>query len=447
MSTVIECVVDRHLCSGCGVCAGVVPKDCLEMVKTPDGEYVPVPHHCTECGLCVKVCPFAGPSAVELHEAPLGEVMMSYVGHSTVPGERERASSGGIATRLLKSMLEQGLVDGVIAVVPAQRSDRLFEPAILRSSLDLDRAAGTKYYPVEFSGILREIQVRKGEYAIIALPCVITALRMAQEHYSWAAQRIRYLFGLACGHNASMHYTTLLAHMSGVRDDRPSEVQYRNKNKIEMATNFQFVATGRDGRVGRPIAYSKVQEIWSASLLTPEACFTCADLFAANADATFMDAWLPPYYNDPRGTSLVVIRNPKIGAILDAEYAAGRVEISHIAEARVLASQAGALARKRKQQAAGDRAASGVRANRARTNPINLLLTRLSLCHRQWRTRISKRLLSKRGFSRALIIKSLLAYASLLRMSNLSVRVIGKPWLLVGYGTKLVAKLLERSPR
>lgn len=368
MCNVVSAVVAKGACTGCGVCAGVAPNGCLSMALNTDGEYAPTLEHCTECGLCLRVCPQANPQEPGA-DWPLGELIEGYVGYSKVGQERAHGSSGGLATRVLCALMESGAIDGAVAVVPTGRPDRLFEPRILRSQAELLSATGSKYYPVEFSGALQALRDESGAYAVVGLPCVVAALRRAQQNVPWVRERLRYVFGLACGHGVSTHYTAFLACVSGVSEAPVTDVRYRDKAQVGPATRFGFVATGADGRAGRrlPFSGSIASAVWNARLFTADACFDCADLFAPQADAVFMDAWLPDYVGDPRGTSIVVTRSEEIDELLQAQAGLGHVELHPLTRELVITSQAGPLGRKKRARAArASRTSTGMEARLVR---------------------------------------------------------------------------------
>ena len=337
----VKMAAKRGLCSGCGVCAGVAP--CmLSMRLSSDGEWGPTASCCSDCGLCESVCPLRHQPAEEVLQAPLGPALASFVGFSQVDGERSRGSSGGMVTRVLQALVERNWVDGIIAVVPTGHQQPLFKPAVLRDRPAIAAAAGSKYYPVEFSQVLRELRRAEGRFALVGLPCVITGLRLAQQQLPWLRERLRFVLGLTCGHTVSARYTDFLAYRAGVDPGHLRHAEYRAKTGTDTAGDFIFQPVDADGRPGRRLGFlsSKwICALWSNRLLTPQACFRCVDTFAVQADASFMDAWLPEYVADPLGHSLVVVRNHELLSLLLEERENARVVADPIASERVLASQ------------------------------------------------------------------------------------------------------------
>ena len=61
MSNVVTEIVNKDLCSSCGVCAGLCPSGALSMVAQDNGDLAPCvdADRCLEkCHLCLDVCPF-----------------------------------------------------------------------------------------------------------------------------------------------------------------------------------------------------------------------------------------------------------------------------------------------------------------------------------------------------------------------------------------------------
>jgi len=319
---VVQEVVAKSLCCGCGVCAGVCPRGALEMRFNLSGELVPaLLGACAQCGLCRKVCPALDVdeplSPFELFGAAAGEAqdigcfVEAFVGHSV--RHRQKGASGGIATWTIEELLREGRIDAAVCVARSGKKDRLFEPVIVRSPSDLFACTSSKYYPVEFCSVLSHIVETEGRYAIVALPCVVTAIRKAQRALPVLRKRIQYVFALACGHGVSKHFTNFLLVVLGLDEATTRAVDFRYADRSRISSNFAFRAQRLDGEWSRPLFFDGLYgRLWAGRFFVPQACEFCGDLFGPLADATFMDAWLPEYTRDPRGTSIVIARRPEL---------------------------------------------------------------------------------------------------------------------------------------
>jgi hypothetical protein len=62
-------------------------------------------------------------------------------------------------------------------------------------------------------------------------------------------------------------------------------------------------------------------------------------MFAECADITFMDAWLPKYTSEPRGTSLWICRTPLAAGILSRGETEGTLQVDPVGIQEIIASQ------------------------------------------------------------------------------------------------------------
>ncbi len=356
-SNVVREVAARSLCGGCGVCAGVCPAGALDMRFNPRGELVPVlSGECTDCHLCLKVCPaleVGQPlSPKELFGAPLagssryiGDFAAILVGYSD--RHREKAASGGMATWTLEELFRRGEIDAAVCVARSERKDRFFETTLVFSGSGLRRCGGSRYYPVEFSAPLAHIMANEGRYAVVALPCVATAIRKAQRALPRLRERIRYVFALACGHGVSRHFTHFLLAVVGLHEGRGRDIDFRYSRCSLKASDFAFRAQRTNGGWSRPLFFSGLYgRLWAGRLFVPAACEFCDDFFSPLADATFMDAWLPEYVSDVKGTSIVVVRHPELAELLQEGREQGSCHLRPIAVEDVLRSQSAAVSYK-----------------------------------------------------------------------------------------------------
>jgi coenzyme F420-reducing hydrogenase beta subunit len=290
------------------------------------GEYNPVEMTpcTTECGLCLKVCPFATSGENEdtigerlygavpgiQHRSETGYYLTSYVGYSEK--HRPTSASGGMATWLLEALLAEGVVDHVICVAPTGDPERLFAFQVFDTPEEVRTGAGSAYYPVEMSAVIRQVIEVPGRYAVTGLPCFLKAIRLAQQRNKKLRERIVVTVGLVCGQLKSRHYTDYLALLSGM-NGKPVRVKYHSKRPDTPAADYHFICENPNGERSKEVFFSKgMGEAWVNRWFTINACNHCDDIFAECADVVCMDAWLPEYWNDPEGYSLIIVRSPRI---------------------------------------------------------------------------------------------------------------------------------------
>jgi len=359
--SVITNTVKNDLCIGCGLCAALCPQDILTMQWNRYGEYNPAEvSPCTiECGLCLKICPFADSEENEdtigeqlygavpeiLHRPETGYYLATHVGYSKK--HRLTSASGGMATWLLEALLSDGVVDHVICVAPTGEPERLFAFQVFDTPEEMRTGAGSAYYPVEMSGVIRQVLETPGRYAVTGLPCFIKAIRLAQQRNKKLRERIVVTVGLVCGQLKSRQFTDYIAALVGVQGV-VTGVRYRGKSPDQPAINYHYTFTTADGGERRIFWNEGIAEAWGNRWFTPRACNYCDDVFSECADVTCMDAWLPEYSRESRGTSLVLVRSPAVQEVI----ARGEgVSLDPIPVERLVQSQAGVVAIKRRHLA------------------------------------------------------------------------------------------------
>lgn len=94
------------LCSGCGTCADVCPKQAITIARDEKGFYRASVNEemCVRCGACTDVCPFCG----EAKGRPLAKGRLLYY-RDEEQSLTEHASAGGLAGRLADLLLRSGV--------------------------------------------------------------------------------------------------------------------------------------------------------------------------------------------------------------------------------------------------------------------------------------------------------------------------------------------------
>ena len=367
---VIQKIVEKGWCIGCGMCAAVCPRNRLEIRWNDRGEYNPVEvdgcADCQErCSLCYHVCPAHGNTKNETeigrewygdvkgiqHANETGFYLSSYVGYSEENDHRKNGASGGMATWTLETLLETGEVDAVVTVGRTTDPDKLFDFKICKTSEEIRSCSRSAYYPVETSHVIRYILHNEGRYAIIGLPCVCKAIRLAQDKFPKLKRRIKYVLGLTCGHQSSKFFAEYICALGGGNPHELKEFIFRKKDFAQPASNLAMYFRSGEGKDA-----VSMQVLWSDGVgfayvngyFQIPGCYYCDDIFAECADVVFMDAWLLEFSKQPEGHSLVLVRDLRIDEYIQKAIR-NDLSIVKFPVEKVIQSQQGVLDRKRRR--------------------------------------------------------------------------------------------------
>ncbi|MBE3065549.1 MAG: Coenzyme F420 hydrogenase/dehydrogenase, beta subunit C-terminal domain [Spirochaetes bacterium] len=342
------------------------PSRALEISFNEHRQYVArLSGKCSGCGFCTKVCPFYGAQPNEdsvggacfsaipgvQHLPEVGYYVGSYVGYLSSEERRLSRSSGGLASWYLSRVLAAGLADRVICVIPDAGPGRFYRYAILETPEAVFNAARSCYYPVEMSEVLRIVRDRPGKYALIGLPCFLKGLRKAMGLDRALARRITAVVGLVCGQTKGGFFGEYLARLAGAGDGVLKAVVFRAKDINVPAHELLFTCRydgGGGERAGRIRWSQGYGDAWRRGYFKVNACNFCDDIFGEVADVVFMDAWLPPYNRDPRGTSLVLARSREAWELLEAGRRSAEVNLEPLAIEKLVSSQQGVIDDKRR---------------------------------------------------------------------------------------------------
>lgn len=345
---------------GCGMCAAVCPKERLEIRWNPRGEYSPIEvEGCADCSkncqICYKVCPAHGntPDETEIgkklygkaegvqYKSETGYYLSSYVGYSKE--HRATGASGGMASWTLEALLASGKVEAVATVGRTKDPDKLFEFRICHSVEEIRASGRSAYYPVEVSQVMQYILNNEGRYAVIGLPCVCKAIRLAQDIFPKLKRRIPYVLGLTCGHQCSKFFAEYICALGGGDPHELREMIFRTKDLTQPASNLGFLfhsGCGSNEIFKQVLWRDGVGEAFANGFFQIPGCFYCDDVFAECADIAFMDAWLPEYKKQPEGHSIILIRNTEADELIGNEACgSGKLKLSEISIKRVMQSQ------------------------------------------------------------------------------------------------------------
>jgi coenzyme F420-reducing hydrogenase beta subunit len=142
-------------------------------------------------------------------------------------------------------------------------------------------------------------------------------------------------------------YTEFLLAKSGLSPSEVSRIAYRQKSANEPVANYAFRAYDKTGKAGKAVHYrGSPSRLGRHGHFRLNACNYCMDVFAEASDATFMDAWLPEFADDTKGSSLVVVRSPLVMGLLRAGKNEGVLHVEEVPSSYAIRSQTTHIHRK-----------------------------------------------------------------------------------------------------
>lgn len=352
----LEQVVDRDLCIGCGACTALEGSP-LEIAMGEDGRYRARAREGADIdaeGAYLRVCPFSSQYDEDQlarafnGETPsrtpeLGGFRETLASHVEAEGFRAAGSSGGMTSWFLHRLLETGEVDAVLHV-GAKEGEPLFGFRVSRTPGEVAANAKTRYYPVEMSEVLAHVREHEGRYAVVGLPCFIKAVRLLQAEDEVFAERVRHCVGIVCGHLKSTRFADTLAWQQGIAPGDLAAIDFRKKTSTR-ADAYAVEVTDREGATRSAVNNTRAVSDWGVGLFKYPACDWCDDVMNETADVAFGDAWLPDYAGDPDGANVAVVRSAQAAALFDGHR--DDLDVQDISPAAVAASQAAGLRHRR----------------------------------------------------------------------------------------------------
>lgn len=285
------------------------------------------------------------------YDQRLGYYSGLYIGHVLEGDYRKNGSSGGFGTWLFSQLLKKNKIDYVINVVESD-GEELFKYGISKSISGAISGAKTKYYPVEYSEVLKFVKDTPGRYAIIGLPSFIMELRLLGNIDPVIKNRIKYTIGLVCGHQKSTKFAEFLAWQCGIKPGHLKKIDFRKKLDNYPSSQYAIEITGDID--GEDITMTKkmselIGHDWGQGLFKVRASDFTDDVMNETADITLGDAWLPEYTSDSKGNNIIVVRNTDLKEIIESGIQNGLVDLKKVDVETIFRSQAAHYRHTRKE--------------------------------------------------------------------------------------------------
>jgi coenzyme F420 hydrogenase subunit beta len=352
----INDVVKGNLCLGCGLCTlnNNIDEEKVELrYSSRRGAYIPkikdINSENAKKGF--EACPGKGYKINSLAEsygfgASFNKDLGYYDKLLAIQSDHEiilkNASSSGIMTNILNYLLDEKIVEKVIVTkfVYTDKGPRA-TPFLTNKFEDLIEAQGSKYCPVSFEKVLKDIKANKTKIssAFVGTPCQVASLKYIQENEQDLG--IKYFIGNFCGGFKSYNNIEKLIKMNDIEPKNVSEFRFRGGGQpgsLRIKSPSKTIEIPYPKYTGYT-GYTKIKR-----------CQVCVDATAELADIACGDAWLPEYADTKIPTSVVITRNKEATSILQKMEKKKLISSHSITADKIIQSQKGNLTTKKYRQ-------------------------------------------------------------------------------------------------
>ena len=290
----VKVIFDSSICSGCGLCQGICPVDCI---KIDNGIGQIDEEKCVKCGLCYTVCPrsylpreildiFISNSNNFQEQSVIGYFLEAYSVKTKIEDILKVCQDGGIASTILHYLFETKKIDGAIG---AGMSEKSWKPKsiLIKNKEEVKKTAGTKYANNPNLQLLNQ-NIKSESLAVVGVPCMMQAL-LKSKIYNFNPpnlEKIKYRIGIFCMESFSYDNILEIAKLLDV------DINNIRKMDINAGKFFIYPKNGEPKKI-------PIKEI---TTLAREDCKYCYDLTSESADISIGSI------GSPAGWSTVLIR-------------------------------------------------------------------------------------------------------------------------------------------
>ena len=333
----IRIVSSSYLCSACGACGVVCPKEAISFSTSSVGRlYAEVSNDCVDCGLCMKVCPSLVNSSHETNDPYLGNLLKVYTGKSLVHSYYMNGQSGGICTTLLSYLSDVSEIDAAIVCKPSSS-----QAIIVEDKDDLKSTQGSCYTPVDLLTALKNIGTKKS-VAIVGLPCHLQGLQNLQK-LSKRFECIRYKIGLICDRVLCSGIQDVM--LSLYPNPTVGHIYWRKKNYNGYDYNSAPIVVKYEN--GREYVIPNTFRYALKDMYTPPRCRVCSDKLNITADIVLGDPWRMSNVDFVNGENLIIARTALGLELLEKAESDNQIAITSRSFQELIDSQ---LVEERKKQ-------------------------------------------------------------------------------------------------
>lgn len=292
-------------CTGCGACASVCAKGCIQMEIGENGFYYPyvVFDKCVNCGLCTKNCHALNGIVKSCFEKTY------YCGWEISETKRFEGSSGGIFGALAESVISNG---GVVYGA-ALSSDMKLLYHVSTRNVNLTKLKKSKYIESDMGLTIRNIKndLRNGLTVLFCgTPCQVYGVRRV---FGDKYENLLLCDFLCHGVPSQVRYRQYLRELEEKYESPIRNIGFRTK--IYGWKTYCIVVSFENGKQYVKLANEDpyYRHFFRNINLRPS-CYNCNRVVNSAADITIGDFWgarKKGYKDDDKGISLVVCNAEK----------------------------------------------------------------------------------------------------------------------------------------
>ena len=270
----------NEYCCGCGLCTSVCGK---ELITIDDGFPNVKVSEKDELEIYEKICPVFYYHEAARHDV-WGIIRKAYIGYSSNPDTRYRASSGGALTEICSYLLDKNIVDGIIHTTFNPENPITNITCVSYTTEEVKTRCGSRY---SISTPLEDLTniVKKGEkYAFVGKPCDVMALRRHMDAYSDFRSQIVVLLSFFCAGEPSIEAQYELLEKIGCKGKKCKSITYRGNGWPGFTT-----VEAHDGSIYK----MEYKDAWGKHLgrSIRKVCRYCMDGTGDAADIVCADFW------------------------------------------------------------------------------------------------------------------------------------------------------------
>ena len=226
----MKLVCPSNLCSGCYACVNSCPKNAIT-IKDNIYSYSSIINEnlCIDCNICHKVC--------QIHSRPeLKKPIEWYQGWCKDNTIREKSSSGGFASAIMQSFIENG---GYVASCLFYNGEFIFK--ITDSKSEIEKFSGSKYVksnPSEIYSEIRELLKSNKKVLFIGLPCQVVGLK---KYLANKYEKDLFTIDLICHGTPSVKLLDLFLQQYGVSLRSVSSISFRHENFYSISIDDELI--------------------------------------------------------------------------------------------------------------------------------------------------------------------------------------------------------------